>query len=201
MRSGGSRRIIRPRSGIAASETVREKDNEMNKNDIIKRKFSHAFFGYDVTDVDLFLDEVIREFDRLNNELEIERSKTDAALKREDKLEERMALMSKLLEDAGINADTEALFSVDEFEDSPAEKTPEPKPAQADEAVFTEGEPGVNGANESADESADESDAQSNEAAEAAETDEAAEDTEEASNEEGEPDNGKKRKRRRERKK
>lgn len=175
----------------------------MNKNDIIKRKFSHAFFGYDVTDVDLFLDEVIREFDRLNNELEIERSKTDAALKREDKLEERMALMSKLLEDAGINADTEALFSVDEFEDAPAEKTPEPKPAQADEAVFTEGESGVNGANESA----DESDAQSNEAAEAAETDEAtetdeaAEDTEEASNEEGEPDNGKKRKRRRERKK
>lgn len=179
----------------------------MNKNDIIKRKFSHAFFGYDVTDVDLFLDEVIREFDRLNNELEIERSKTDAALKREDKLEERMALMSKLLEDAGINADTEALFSVDEFEDAPAEKTPEP--ALADEAVFTEGEPGVNGANESA----DESDAQSNEAAEAAETDEAAEtneaaetdeaaeDTEEASNEEGEPDNGKKRKRRRERKK
>lgn len=178
----------------------------MNKNDIIKRKFSHAFFGYDVTDVDLFLDEVIREFDRLNNELEIEKSKTDAALKREDKLEERMALMSKLLEDAGINADTEALFSVDEFEDAPAEKTPEPKPAQADEAVFTEGEPGVNGANESA----DESDAQSNEAAEAAETDEEAEtdeadeadeDTEEASNEEGEPDNGKKRKRRRERKK
>ena len=82
----------------------------MNRNDIIKRKFSHSFFGYDVEDVDLFLDEVIREMDRIHNELDIETLKAEAARQREDKLRLRMDIMSKMLEDAGIRVD-EAVFA------------------------------------------------------------------------------------------
>lgn len=40
----------------------------MDRNDIIKKKFSHSFTGYDISEVDFFLDEIIREFDRRNNE-------------------------------------------------------------------------------------------------------------------------------------
>lgn len=43
----------------------------MDRNDVIKKKFPHAFFGYDVSEVDLFLDEVIREFDRMNNKIDV----------------------------------------------------------------------------------------------------------------------------------
>ncbi|MBQ4429299.1 MAG: DivIVA domain-containing protein [Clostridia bacterium] len=81
----------------------------MNRNDIIKRKFSHAFFGYDVEDVDLFLDEVIRELDRIHNELDIETLKAEAARQREEKLRYRMEIMNKLLADAGISVDEELL--------------------------------------------------------------------------------------------
>lgn len=81
----------------------------MNRNDIIKRKFPHAFFGYDVEDVDLFLDEVIREMDRIHNELDIETLKAEAARQREEKLRYRMELMQKLLSDAGIAVDEELL--------------------------------------------------------------------------------------------
>ena len=81
----------------------------MTRNDIIKRKFSHAFFGYDVEDVDLFLDEVIRELDRIHNELDIETLKAEAARQREEKLRYRMEIMNKLLADAGISVDEELL--------------------------------------------------------------------------------------------
>ena len=87
-----------------------EKENSMNRNDIIKRKFSHSFFGYDVEDVDLFLDEVIREMDRIHNELDIETLKAEAARQREEKLRLRMDIMSQMLADAGISVD-EAVFA------------------------------------------------------------------------------------------
>ena len=35
----------------------------MKRIELINKKFPHAFWGYDVTEVDLFLDEIIREFD------------------------------------------------------------------------------------------------------------------------------------------
>lgn len=38
----------------------------MNRNDIIFKKFPHTVLGYDVAAVDSFLDDVIRELDRLN---------------------------------------------------------------------------------------------------------------------------------------
>ena len=140
----------------------------MNRNDIIKRKFSHAFFGYDVTDVDLFLDEIIREMDRVHNELDIETLKAEAARRREEKLKERMLLMSKLLEDAGIEVDTEALFAVDDLEADAVEAKAADENTEADEPFADEA------SDESAADMASEGspEAESSEAAECEEADE-----------------------------
>ncbi len=43
----------------------------MDRNDIIKKVFPHSLFGYDPIAVDAFLDEVIRELDRLNNTVDV----------------------------------------------------------------------------------------------------------------------------------
>jgi len=40
----------------------------MHGGDIVKQHFTRAFRGYDVQEVDLFLDEVIRELDRRDRE-------------------------------------------------------------------------------------------------------------------------------------
>ena len=40
----------------------------MNRYDIIKKEFSHSFTGYDISEVDSFLDEVIRELDSRDHE-------------------------------------------------------------------------------------------------------------------------------------
>lgn len=43
----------------------------MKRNDIINKNFSRVFLGYDAKEVDLFLDDIIRDFERLEQELEI----------------------------------------------------------------------------------------------------------------------------------
>ncbi|MCR5807934.1 MAG: DivIVA domain-containing protein [Clostridiales bacterium] len=43
----------------------------MNRDDIIKKVFPHSLFGYDPVAVDAFLDEVIREFDRMTNTIDV----------------------------------------------------------------------------------------------------------------------------------
>lgn len=43
----------------------------MNRDDVINKNFPRSFFGYDAVEVDMFLDEVIREFDRLHNEIDV----------------------------------------------------------------------------------------------------------------------------------
>lgn len=43
----------------------------MDKNEIVKKQFSRAFRGYDIVEVDAFLDEIIREFDRYGREKEL----------------------------------------------------------------------------------------------------------------------------------
>lgn len=40
----------------------------MHGDDIVKQHFTRTFRGYDVQEVDLFLDEVIRELDRRDRE-------------------------------------------------------------------------------------------------------------------------------------
>ena len=67
----------------------------MTRDVIINKVFTRAFMGYDAAEVDNFLDEVIREFDRMKQELdvarlrnkmlldELERYRADAAAKTE----------------------------------------------------------------------------------------------------------------------
>lgn len=43
----------------------------MNREDIINKVFPHSLFGYDPVAVDAFLDEVIREFDRMTNTIDV----------------------------------------------------------------------------------------------------------------------------------
>lgn len=45
----------------------------MNRDVIINKTFTRAFLGYDAGEVDSFLDEVIREFDRIKQELDVAR--------------------------------------------------------------------------------------------------------------------------------
>ena len=76
----------------------------MKRIEIINKEFPHAFWGYDVTEVDLFLDEIIREFDRLHNELDIAAFNAEAAREREEKLKARIAELTAALrggDDAG----------------------------------------------------------------------------------------------------
>lgn len=43
----------------------------MNRDDVINKVFPHSLFGYDPVAVDAFLDEVIREFDRMTNTIDV----------------------------------------------------------------------------------------------------------------------------------
>ena len=43
----------------------------MDREDIISKVFPHSLFGYDPVAVDAFLDEVIREFDRMTNTIDV----------------------------------------------------------------------------------------------------------------------------------
>lgn len=45
--------------------------HRMTREDVINKVFPHSLFGYDPVAVDAFLDEVIREFDRLTNTVDV----------------------------------------------------------------------------------------------------------------------------------
>lgn len=43
----------------------------MDRNEVINKVFPHSLIGYDPVAVDAFLDEVIREFDRMTNTIDV----------------------------------------------------------------------------------------------------------------------------------
>ena len=94
-----------PRNGMISSVQRKKLLNRtgeyMNRKDIINKKFSHSFTGYDITEVDLFLDEIIREFDSRNHEKGLLEFKIehefDVALK-------YIRLLRKQLEEADIQS-------------------------------------------------------------------------------------------------
>lgn len=43
----------------------------MQIQEIVNRKFSRAFQGYDIGEVDVFLDEIIRDMERMEQELQL----------------------------------------------------------------------------------------------------------------------------------
>lgn len=60
----------------------------MQKKEIIDRKFSHAFEGYDVAEVDFFLDELYREFTLMEHEIDELHAKLSAMQPQLDALPE-----------------------------------------------------------------------------------------------------------------
>lgn len=53
----------------------------MTRNDIIHKKFSRAFRGYDPAEVDAFLDELVRELDKLNEARALAETRAEIAEK------------------------------------------------------------------------------------------------------------------------
>ena len=49
----------------------------MIRDDIINRKFSRAFRGYDASEVDAFLDEIVREIDLLEQARKLAETRTE----------------------------------------------------------------------------------------------------------------------------
>ena len=63
----------------------------MNRDVIINKTFTRAFFGYDAGEVDSFLDEVIREFDRIKQELDVARLRNKMLLEELERFHESAA--------------------------------------------------------------------------------------------------------------
>ena len=41
----------------------------MKKSDIIEKQFNRAFWGYDIVEVDQFLDEIVKELEHMEQEI------------------------------------------------------------------------------------------------------------------------------------
>ena len=63
----------------------------MNRDVIINKTFTRAFLGYDAGEVDSFLDEVIREFDRMKQELDVARLRNKMLLEELERFHESAA--------------------------------------------------------------------------------------------------------------
>lgn len=63
----------------------------MNRDVIINKTFTRAFLGYDAGEVDSFLDEVIREFDRMKQELDVARLRNKMLLEELERFRESTA--------------------------------------------------------------------------------------------------------------
>ena len=54
----------------------------MTRDDIIHKKFSRAFRGYDPAEVDAFLDEIVRELDKLTQACSLAETRVELAEKK-----------------------------------------------------------------------------------------------------------------------
>ena len=116
----------------------------MRADDIVRQRFTKVFRGYDVQEVDLFLDEVIRSMDTLEKERnqllarlesllrELERCEQEIAAKREDAAafpvqeNEEEPVAREIFEECGAESQTESAFSeMLQPEEEPLEVTDE----------------------------------------------------------------------------
>ncbi len=58
----------------------------MKKQDIIQKQFSRAFRGYEIGEVDAFLDEVIRDMERIEQDMQLMKLKNKMLQEQIDKL-------------------------------------------------------------------------------------------------------------------
>ena len=106
-RPGAFKRTGADGNAACARRARRDQEGNMDRNEIINKRFSHAFFGYDVIEVDGFLDEIIREMDRMHNELDILELRAQASRQREESLKARIERLSEKLVQAKIPVEDE----------------------------------------------------------------------------------------------
>lgn len=122
----------------------------MNRDVIINKTFTRAFLGYDAGEVDSFLDEVIREFDRIKQELDVARLRNKMLLEELERFHESAAEQKREQAESTANVQAEpgqeqtaapkTATSEPESEPAAAEaETAEPE-AEPAEAAETEGE-------------------------------------------------------------
>ncbi len=122
----------------------------MNRDVIINKTFTRAFLGYDAGEVDSFLDEVIREFDRIKQELDVARLRNKMLLEELERFHESAAEQKREQAESAANAQAEpgqeqtaapkTATAEPESEPAAAEaETAEPE-AESTEAAETEGE-------------------------------------------------------------
>lgn len=122
----------------------------MNRDVIINKTFTRAFLGYDAGEVDSFLDEVIREFDRMKQELDVARLRNKMLLEELERFRESAAEQKREQAESTANTQTvpeqeqtaapEAETAGHESEPAAAEEeTTEPE-AEPAEVAETEGE-------------------------------------------------------------
>lgn len=78
----------------------------MNRDVIINKTFTRAFLGYDAGEVDSFLDEVIREFDRIKQELDVARLRNKMLLEELERFHESAAGQKREQTETAANAQT-----------------------------------------------------------------------------------------------
>lgn len=76
----------------------------MNRDVIINKTFTRAFLGYDAGEVDSFLDEVIREFDRIKQELDVARLRNKMLLEELERFRESAAEQKREQAESTANA-------------------------------------------------------------------------------------------------
>ena len=116
------------------------KERSMNRDDVINKDFPHSLFGYDPIAVDAFLDEVIREFDRMTNTIDVLQFKLAQELG-----SARMTndILTARLEKTGFEQRAEQLLPSGIPTPAEPEQEPEDKTAPPAETPAADDEPAV----------------------------------------------------------
>ncbi len=118
----------------------------MNRDVIINKTFTRAFLGYDAGEVDSFLDEVIREFDRIKQELDVARLRNKMLLEELERFRESAAEQKREQAESTANAQTEpgqeqtAATKAEAAEPATEPAAAEEETAEPAEPAKTEGE-------------------------------------------------------------
>ncbi len=112
----------------------------MDREDVINKVFPHSLFGYDPVAVDAFLDEVIREFDRMTNTIDVLQFRLAQEL---SEAKQNNDILAAELHRQGYESRVEQV-DIDIIDAEPQPETAEdepPEPEPAPEAAAEEQEP------------------------------------------------------------
>ena len=109
----------------------------MDREDVINKVFPHSLFGYDPVAVDAFLDEVIREFDRMTNTIDVLQFRLAQEL---SEAKQNNDLLSAELHRQGYESRVEQVMDIDivdaqpqpEKEEAPVHGEPEAEEPQTE---------------------------------------------------------------------